>query len=327
MLSSWILRAPLVHFLLLGALLFAADALRRAEAPDEASPDRRIALDDDALAELHGNFVRSAGRPPSEAELARLVEARVEEEILYREALARGLLERDGGVQTRLIQKMLFLEGGAGIEQAPALLERARALGLHEDDVVVRRILVQKMRLLGSTLSPEERPSEAEVREAYHREREALRMPDRVDLRHAFLSADRRGEALARDAAQLRTRLLAEPDPGSRTLGDPFPLGHQLTGRSQDDLTRSFGGDFGARVFALEPGAWSEPIASAYGLHLVRVDARAKGRVPPFEAVAERLRLELEQVRREARLDALLSDLRSRYEVVLPTRSPDQETG
>ncbi len=311
--------------MILGGLLFAAQGWRTADPEATESDALRITLEADRLEELRRSFVQQAGRGPEPAEVARMIEAEVDEEILYREAIARGLLERDGGVQTRLLQKMLFLEGGTQIEDAGALLSRAVELGLHREDVVVRRILVQKMKLLGSQLDADQRVRADEVAAAYRERRETLRSPERLTLEHVFLSRDRRGSELEREALALRSRLAQDDPPASEAIasGDPFPLGHRLERRSQHDLERSFGARFGESAFGLEPGGWSAPIESAYGLHIVRVEAREPGRVPPLEAVADRIRLQLEEQRRAANLEALKTDLRARYEVVLPeTEAP-----
>ena len=317
------LRSPLLHFALLGALLFVAQAML-AERDDEAAR-YRIAIGAARLDELERDFLRRTGRPPDAAETAAMIESEVEDEMLFREAVARGLLERDGGVQTRLVQKMLFLEGEARLEDAPALLARAVALRLHEDDVVVRRILVQKMRLLGSSLREDQRVAPAEIEAAYRARREALRAPDRLDLVHVFLSRDDRGAALAEDAAAALETLRAGQTPvaDAPALGDPFPLGHALAGHSEAELERRFGPGFGAAVFASEPDRWVGPIESAYGAHLVRITAREPGEPPPLARVADRLRLELEETRRGENLDALLRALRTRYRVVVADGGAD----
>ena len=108
-------------------------------------------------------------------------------------------------------------------------------------------------------------------------------------------------------------------------LGDAFPLGHALERRSPGDLERSFGPDFAASVFALEPGHWSHPIASAYGLHLVWLEQRIAGELPDFEAVRLRLLRELEQQARDRKLEALLAELRTRYEVAVAEPGEERE--
>jgi hypothetical protein len=313
-------RSPLVHFLLLGVVMFAARGWL-ASGPGSADTEAfRIALDSARLAEMEKSFSDQMGRGPGPEELDRMIEAEVDEEILYREALARGLLQRDGGVQTRLIQKMHFLEGKSEIEDAPALLARAVELGLHQDDIVVRRILVQKMRLLGSMLDASQQPSPDEIADAYALQRERLREPDRRSFFHVFLSADRRPEHALADATALRGRLEEgrTPPDAAISLGDPFPLGHRIEHRSRRDLDRTFGPRFGDQAFDAPPRRWSAPVTSAYGQHLLFVDAVEPGQTPPLESVADRLRRGLTQQRRDKKLEALLSGLRTRYEVVLP---------
>ena len=321
---SWI-RSPLLHFLSIGMALFVVDGLRDAlatPAPLASKQDpaaRQIEIDAGRLDMLEQGFITQIGRAPDPDESMRLLAAEIDEEILYREALARGLLQRDGGVQTRLIQKMLFLDGESGIENAGELLRQARELGLDRDDIVVRRILVQKMRLFGSTLEESERPSWESIAARYAETREAFREPDRISFVQVFLSADRRLEATLEDAQALRLRLVEGPfgDETAISLGDPFPLGHRFRLRSERDLTRSFGSAFGAAALELSPGRWSQPIESAYGRHLLWVDAREPGQIPGLEAVADRIRRDLERELREAKLKALLRELRKRYEVVV----------
>lgn len=330
-----LLRSPLLHFLLLGILVYAAQAFTWASAVDE-EVDRQIEIEASVLAALEERFVETVGRRPNRDELDRMIAAEVEEEILFREAVARGLMERDGGVQTRMIQKMLFLEGDATIDEAPALLARAIELGLHREDVVVRRILVQKMRLLGGRLTDDQAVTPSDLERRYANDRDRLRAPDRVTFSQVFVSRDRPEPALERARALLgtleSTRATATEGPAR---GDPFPLGHHLTGRARHDLDRTFGAHFGEAVFeaAETPGRWRGPIESAYGFHLVRVEGVEAGAVPDLDLVADRLRLEIEEERREANLEALLSDLRARYRVRTPraagsdARRSEQETG
>jgi len=108
--SSWpgrLVREPLVHFLLLGGLLFGAwYALNDQPQVSDAS---RIVLDEAQVASLAATFRRTWLRPPTRKELAGLVEDRIKEEILYREALALGLDREDQVIRRRLRQKMEFV--------------------------------------------------------------------------------------------------------------------------------------------------------------------------------------------------------------------------
>ncbi|GAB3338218.1 peptidyl-prolyl cis-trans isomerase [Marilutibacter aestuarii] len=124
------LREPLVHFLLLGGLLFVLygalnrDALR---APDEIVVDQARV---DALQEV---FERTWQRPPNAVELRNLVDGWVREEILYREGVAAGLDEDDTVVRRRVVQKMQFMSEGMAAAAAPSDAELEAWLQAHAD--------------------------------------------------------------------------------------------------------------------------------------------------------------------------------------------------
>jgi hypothetical protein len=312
------IRSPLVHFLLFGLLIFTMQLWRSLDREKLAqTPSLSIRIEIEKLEELKATFEKQTGRRPNSKEFEFMLSAEIDDEILVREALARGFLEQDGGIQARLIQKMIFLESESSMEDAKALLARAISLNLHRDDIVVRRILIQKMRLHVSKLSPTESPSHEEVAAAYQLQRDRLRKPDRRNLSHVFFSGDRRKDHAVRDAGELRAVLLKSKLSPSQAiaLGDPFPLGHQLRARSELDLQRSFGERFGQDVFSDPIERWSHPIASAYGQHLVWTSRIQIGQIPPLEAAAEKIRNELIRERKTRKLESYLRRARSRVQV------------
>ena len=100
-------REPLVHFLVAGALVFAFFALRGNEV-DPAS--RVIDVDRETQAQIALGFERMMSRPPTDAELAGLIENYVHDEVLYREAIRLGFDRDDAIVRRRLAQKIHGLE-------------------------------------------------------------------------------------------------------------------------------------------------------------------------------------------------------------------------
>jgi hypothetical protein len=106
-----VLREPLLHFLLIGTAVF---ALYHGEPqPKVADAQRVIEVTPARVDRLAEQFEATWRRAPSDAELARLVDEFVREEVYYREALALGLDRDDAVVRRRLRQKMEFL-GEAG---------------------------------------------------------------------------------------------------------------------------------------------------------------------------------------------------------------------
>lgn len=101
-----LLKEPLVHFLVLGLIIFAVyHALNRS---NEQEPDK-IVVTQARMEQLAGLFAKTWQRPPTATELKGLIDDYVKEEILYREALALGLDNDDTVIRRRLRQKMEFL--------------------------------------------------------------------------------------------------------------------------------------------------------------------------------------------------------------------------
>ncbi|RIK93827.1 MAG: hypothetical protein DCC71_23780, partial [Proteobacteria bacterium] len=194
-----LLRSPALHFAAIGALLFAAGRDGGAPAGVARAPIAVSAAQVEALVARHE---RAAGRPLSGDEVRALVEAEIEEEVLYREGVAHGLDRDDDGVEWRLVEKMTFLsDHDAG--DRPELLEQAVGLGLADGDPVVRRIVVEKMRLALRAAGAREAPSDAELAAYLERHRDRFAQPGRVVFSHVLLARDRPPAALARDAAAL----------------------------------------------------------------------------------------------------------------------------
>lgn len=322
-------RLPVVHFLLLGGLLYAGQVFvsaGRAPTGVPGSPER-VVLSRTQIRELDRTWERRTGRLPSDAERRALIRQAVDEELLYREALVLRLDEGNPSVRRRLVMSMGFLSEDP-LDASPArtdpgdeesLYQQARELGLARHDPVVRQHLIGLMRNLARRSMEPEEVTEAQLEDYYRRHRERFLRPARVRLSHVYSSIDRHGASLEDHARFLLQRLEAEaPDPEQAAAsGDPFMFRHHFSGISERELGRTFGESFAAAAMDLVPGVWSGPIPSVFGLHLVWVHEHTPA-VPATLAEARRkVILGLEVERGERRLAAKLEELRGRYEVVV----------
>jgi hypothetical protein len=178
-----LLKEPLLHFLVLGGLLFAAHA---AIAPSEdkassASAVRITEADADWLKEM---WTRQWRRPPTGEELTRLVVDHLREEVLAREA---------------------------------------KALELDVGDTVIRRRLAQKMAfLLDDTIQVAE-PPEAELRTMYEKQPDLVRSLPRVSFTQVFFRSENGADrARATLAALTGGSAMPEEQGDSILLGDSF---------------------------------------------------------------------------------------------------------
>ena len=74
---------------------------------------------------------------------------------------------------------------------------------------------------------------------------------------------------------------------------------------------------FAANVQQLELGAWSQPLASVYGLHLVRIAHRSAARLPTLAEVRTRVERDWAHDQRRMQLRAALRRLRARYRITV----------
>ena len=100
------LKDPLVHFLLIGASLFALSAWRGEWI---RGGRERIVVSADQVAQVRSAAELLKGRAPTDEELAALIEPTIRDEVLYREALALKLDVNDDEVRRRLVDKMSYL--------------------------------------------------------------------------------------------------------------------------------------------------------------------------------------------------------------------------
>lgn len=100
-------KEPLLHFLLIGAILFLIYGLVNTE-QDESE----ITIDDNLVNELVAKWELKRNRQPTLEEMEGLIDLYIQQEVLYREALLMNLDHNDEIVKRRLAQKMEFISDG-----------------------------------------------------------------------------------------------------------------------------------------------------------------------------------------------------------------------
>jgi peptidyl-prolyl cis-trans isomerase C len=273
------LREPLLQFLLVGLLLFAGYHWMNPSS-GERDPGHRIELTADDLRQIQIAWLAQGREALSAEQLRSLVEDRVREEILYREALA---------------------------------------LGLDQDDTIVKRRLAQKMEFLFEDVAALRDPSAEELRTWFEQHADRFALPARASFRHLYFSPDRRGARARDDAANALAKLAGRPAdaPDAATLGDPFMFQDYYADRSFDEIARTLGPGFAKALFELAPGAWSGPIESGYGWHLAWVDSITLAHAPAFEDVEPDVRTQWTEAQRDEIRARAFAAMRARYEVVL----------
>jgi hypothetical protein len=270
-----ILREPLLHFLVAGAILFVVWGYWG----DDSEPDSgQIIVGSARIEQIRNAWKMQMRREPTQEELESLIERFIEEEVLYREALA---------------------------------------MGLEKEDIIIRRRLAQKMRFLIQDMADQSQPSEAELMSFFEKSREQFRSPARISFTHIYFSRDQDENAALRDAGEALARLQSSNPERAPEQGDPFMLNHDYAEITQQDTAKLFGKTFAEELFALTPGSWQGPIHSGYGIHLVRLVDYIPSRILEFSEVAERVRREYINIRRQKANEEAIEALKARYEIVV----------
>jgi parvulin-like peptidyl-prolyl isomerase len=278
-LRRW-LREPLIHFLLIGAFLFAAD--RYVQPVSGGTPSsKQIQLSLDDLSQMVILFQSQWRREPTTQELERLVENKVQEEILYREALA---------------------------------------MGLDKEDTIVKRRMAQKLRFLAEDVAAAREPDTAELKSWFEKNNAKFAQPGRVSFRHLYFSTDRRGERAGEDAAKALSKLAGQPQDAKLAglLADSFMFQDYYRDRAPDYLGKEFGPQFAQAVTKLASGSWQGPIQSGFGWHLVFVDTVIPGRVPAFEEIEPDVKTAWLSEQKSLAWEKAYKEMRAKYTVLLP---------
>jgi hypothetical protein len=275
LLKKW-LREPLLHFLLIGALLFVIYGVQNDGISDQS---KRIVLTQDDIHRLSLLWEKQRQRPPSQTELKGLIEQQIREQVMYREALA---------------------------------------MGLDKNDSIVRRRLAQKAEFISSDLAAQIEPSEADLTEYLSNHLDQFEIPGRISFVQIYLSTDKRGADVMKDASQLLVELgNAGHDVDVTTFGDAFMFGQEHKQLTESEVSRLFGKDFASQLFSLSAGSWQGPVRSAYGLHLLQIKNKTAPRQAALKTVHDKVREEWMNQQRKIIDNAFYNSLRNRYEIII----------
>jgi hypothetical protein len=279
MVKRW-LTEPLIHFLLLGALIFIAyNALAPAEGRDD---DARIVVSQGQQEHLVTAFSRTWQRPPTPEEFNGLVDDWIREEIAYREGLAMGLDTGDLIIRRRLRQKLELLAEDVISLDEPSDEVLQAYLDENTDDY---------------RLEPR-----YSLRQIYFS----------ADYRGANMEADAL-EVLE----QLRSGAVDAEGTDWTRLGDRIALPPEARDTRVSALAARFGDVFAEGLAGLPTGEWQGPVQSGFGLHLVYLEDVNEGRALNLDEARDAVLRDYEAQRLRASVAALYDRLRERYEIVV----------
>ena len=294
--AARLIKDPLVHFLLVGLLIFAAfDFI-----PNQGADDVRVIvvgesqllplimarnprLDVDAASE----YLKSI----DQEQHAQLTEDFVREEVMYRQAIALGLDNNNYNARRRLIGQLEYIN--------QALISDSLEVSEHE---LVAHFEANKQRYFV--------PQEVTFTHVYFPSDSASSDPS---------SATKDNDA-ARDRADVELAYLNDIDLPfhlASSRGEHFLYHRNYVNKNMDEVASHFGASFAASVFAIDQPQrnWLGPFQSEYGYHLVLLIGNKKGHVPPLRDIQAKVLDDLSRIRVKEQLDRLYEEVRSTYEI------------
>lgn len=275
-----LLKEPMLHFLLIGAVLFLVHGWRNTPGPvpvgQAVTPILQITVTRENIDQMNSLFVKTWQRQPTEEEQKRLMEDFVRNEIFYREAIAIGLDRNDEVLKRRLRQKMEFI---------------------YED--------------IGSLAEP----ADEELKAFMEKHQENYFADPRIAFRQVYLNPDRRGPAIEADARQILAQLRAGGNPD--TVGDATLLEPEIPLSPLWDIRKQFGDEFGKRLLELQTGEWTGPIRSGFGRHLIFISERSGTRLSDLDEVREVVHRDWMVEKQRELKDAAYAKIRERYSVIV----------
>ncbi len=270
-----LLREPLLHFLIIGVLLFGFYEL--ASDDEHAAFTNTINISASDIEQLREQWRLQNGGAADEETLDELIKSRIQEEVLFREARRLGLDENDSIIRRRMIQKMRFLSANMAQLETP---DDAALMEYFEQNKARYRV-----------------PEKRSFRHIYfNNERHGEALQARVKAVLQELTAAQNAQSIAQ-------------------YGDNFILPSSYTDRQEQRVAQLFGADFAAALFALDPNTWSGPLQSAYGSHLVRIDNISASYLPAFSNIKEKLLADLMNRQLGELKEKSYQAMRERYEV------------
>jgi parvulin-like peptidyl-prolyl isomerase len=279
---GWV-REPILHFLLIGCIIFGVYAWMT---PDV--DDRVIKVDNESLVRFI-QFRTKNFSPQAQQKLKDMSSSGVED----------------------IIRQFVREE---------ALYRKALSYGMGRDDYVIKQRLIQKVEFLAQGTSDDNRDlSEAELRDYYGLHQDRYKLPATVTFTHVFFSSKRHGvdvDRLAKDALaalnQNGVRFDQAPEYGER-----FAYQLNYVERSKEEVASHFGENMASALFQLEADAntWRGIFRSEFGSHVALLTDTVAARIPDFNEVQSQVADEFVRERTDAERNAILDSMIEEYQV------------
>jgi peptidyl-prolyl cis-trans isomerase C len=219
--------------------------------------------------EDQGRAVASIRSPKAYKQLRqKALDALIDKELLWQEALKRGVVISDEVVQNQIDQTRQAI-GGAEVftrRLADAGFDEAGFTEYTRRELAAQQVFADLVRVA--------EPDEQQVRAFFEEHRAEMSRPEQIQARHILIKVPQGADAATVEAARLRLEEMRV----KVTQGEDFA---SVARTGSEDATATVGGDLGyfprgrmmpafdAAAFALAPGEVSAPVRTPLGWHLI----------------------------------------------------------
>jgi parvulin-like peptidyl-prolyl isomerase len=193
----------------------------------------------------------------------------------------------------------------------------ALRLGLDRNDAVIRRRMFTKMRFLNNEEAGNDNPTDADLQQWMEDKPGKYALESIYTLEQVYL-----GQANIIDpaAAAQMVKNLNDGSVKAADLAKPISLPSTLKSAGVAEISRQFGEEFVTGLTDLKTGQWQGPIASGFGLHLVKIAAKVPGKSAALNDVRQQVTNDWRAAQNNAAEKAALDGYRAQYQITVAGR-------
>ena len=272
------IKNPLVFLFVLGFVVFGLHSYLNRANQEDTDPFTVDVTSAD-IEWIRSSWEARMKRQPMQHELQELINRFIRDEILFREAMAMDLDDRDLVIQRRLVQKLTFV---------------------FED--------------LAETIEP----TDNELINYMRENQEKYRIPEMISFTQVYFNPDKRKDVLADAKTVLAHLELAGKGPEEAvSLGDAIMIDSTFRQKSPDEVARMLGKEFADELFSIDEKGWQGPIVSTFGLHLVYISDHIASKMPEFENIRKNVQYDFMYDRKKEIIDGAYNAAKSRYTILV----------
>jgi len=283
---SRLVRKPLFHFLLIGALIYLFYGFFSGKEDGTVENDRTITVTEGEIALMVDSWQKRWNRPPTEKEREGFINVYIKEMVFYRVALE---------------------------------------MGLDKNDVTIRRLLGRKLQFITNDLIQPQPPGEDELKAYFKNNIDSYTPPVKVTMTQIFFDPDLREDETLTDAENTIEvlKIIDIESVTANEYGDRMMLQNYYPQRTEVEIAKLFGAEFAKSIMELKTNKWYGPTLSGYGTHIVYIHSRQESDPPAFDEVREFVLANWVEEKKKELNELYYQGLVARYDIVIEDSEPD----